>query len=325
MTSHPTTDELMAWRDAEVAKDRAAEIAAHVATCAACTAAVTALEHTSAAIQAWRIDAPPAMASPVRRRSHRRMLYWASAAIVIIGLLSTVRVECAAAAPTCDHPQFHVSFLRSAPAQPAPAFVSSGSGSSGPAAAMFDRDWNARRRVKMGIPTGDEKVLVVMFIDWQCPACRAVHMSYLPVVDAINTTTPGAVRVVTRDFPLNIRCNPNVPVEMHPAACEAAVAVRLARDTHRENELIAWLFANQATLTPAIVRQAAKDVAGVTDLDARYSAVVADVLADVELGRGLEVGSTPTVFINGVLARTADNALFSPEQFAMALAAELKK
>ena len=230
----------------------------------------------------------------------RRILYWAIAAIAVVGLFGAFRMPSAAA----SGPQGRVS---------------------GAPQAAFERDWNARRRVPIGIPAQGAKVLVVIFLDWQGPACKAVHGGYLPVVDAINRETPGSIRVVTRDYPLNMRCNPNVPVEMHPAACEAAVAVRLAREKHRETEMIDWLFARQATLTPALVRQGAQEVAGVVDLAARYAAVVKEVAADVELGRRLEVGSTPTVFVNGVLARTLENALFSPQQFEMALRAELNK
>jgi len=198
-------------------------------------------------------------------------------------------------------------------------------GGGGTAQSAFERDWNARKRLQTGVPQGSAKVVVVIFIDWQCPACRAVHMSYLPIVDAINKTTPGSIRVEMRDYPLNMRCNPNVPVEMHAAACEAAVAVRLARENKRDAQLVEWLFARQQTLTPAIVRQGAKEVAGIADLVARYPEVIKQVAADVEQARRLEVGGTPSVYVNGVLARTLENGLFSPQMFEMALRAELSK
>jgi protein-disulfide isomerase len=319
---HPETDELMAWQDREVPMPRAAEIATHVGECAQCAAEVRGFAAASAALQTWRVEAPPAAVAPGVRKSNRRLLYWAAAAVVAIGLLGTVRVECAAA-PTCDHPRFHFSFL---PSSSAPAFSTEAQGGTASGAqTAVERDWNARRRLPIGIPAQGAKVLVVIFLDWQCPACKAVHGAYLPIVDALNRAHPGSIRVVMRDYPLNMRCNPNVPIEMHPAACEAAVAVRLAREKHHDAEMINWLFARQEQLTPALVRQGASDVAGVTDLAARYPAVIKDVMAEVDLGRRLEVGGTPTVFVNGVLARTPDNGLFSPQQFEMAHRAELKK
>ena len=62
----------------------------------------------------------------------------------------------------------------------------------------------------------------------------------------------------------------------------------------------AWLFGRQATLTPALVREGVEEVAGVTDFDARYAAVLAAVRNDTALGASLGVNSTPTFFINGV-------------------------
>lgn len=321
---HPDKEELMAWVDRELPAERAAEITAHVVSCAECADEAKQFVATTAAVRQWRVSAPPALKTAKPRR---RLVYWAAAAALIVGVLSTVRVQCAEET-TCEHRRLRFSFMPSTIDElkkPTPIqYVAPGTQAGGGGTA-FERDWNARRHLQTGIPNGSAKVLVVMFIDWQCPACRAVHMSYLPIVDAINRDKPGSVRVVTRDYPLNMRCNPNVPVEMHPAACEAAVAVRLAREKNKENEMIDWLFARQPSLTPALVQQGAKEIAGVTDLAARYPAVIKEVAAEVELGRRLEVGGTPTVFVNGVLARTADNGLFSPQQFEMALRTELKK
>jgi protein-disulfide isomerase len=326
-TGCPENVELMAWLDKEVGGARAAEISAHVVGCPDCTTEVQRFVAASAAVRQWRIDPLPAkqMARP-----KRKLAWLVAAAVVLVGLLSTVRVQCAEE-PTCEHKRLGFSFLptnirqsdipRPQPALPPSAYQNV----SGSSASRFERDWNARRRLQTGVPQGSAKVVVVMFIDWQCPACRAVHKSYLPMIDSFNKTLPGSIKVVMRDYPLNIRCNPNVPVEMHPAACEAAVAVRLAREKNRETEMVEWLFARQQSLTPALVRQGAKDIAGVTNLAARYPAVIKDVAAEVELARRLEVGSTPTVFVNGVLARTPDNSLFSPAQFRMALEVELAK
>jgi len=149
------------------------------------------------------------------------------------------------------------------------------------------------------------KVTVVMFIDWQCPACRMVQF---------------------RDYPLNMRCNANVPVAMHPAACEAAVAVRLSREHGTSAVMIDWLFANQETLTPDSVRRAAATIGKVADFTARYAAVLNDVARDVAEGHGLEVGGTPTCFINGILARNdGGRSLFTPEEIRLAIETELRR
>src|SRR5207247_10365672 len=90
-----------------------------------------------------------------------------------------------------------------------------------------------------------------------------------------------------------------VPNAIHPAACEAAVAVRLARTHNREEQMIEWIFENQPALTPELVKQGARQVGQVTDFDAKYASTLESVKSDIALGHSLGVGSTPTFFING--------------------------
>jgi protein-disulfide isomerase len=61
-----------------------------------------------------------------------------------------------------------------------------------------------------------------------------------------------------------------------------------------------YLFANQQMMTPTWVKDAARQVAQVTDFDAQYSKVLEQVKADAALGRQLNVQATPTFFINGI-------------------------
>jgi protein-disulfide isomerase len=147
------------------------------------------------------------------------------------------------------------------------------------------------------VPTEGAKVLIVKFNDYQCPACGESFRAYKSVLAKYEASHPGAVRLVTRDFPLENECNTG---GSHPAACEAAVAVRLARSTGRAEALEEYLFASQQGMTADKVKQAARDVGQVTDFDARYQATLEQVKADSAYGRQLGVGSTPTFFINGV-------------------------
>jgi uncharacterized membrane protein/predicted DsbA family dithiol-disulfide isomerase len=155
-------------------------------------------------------------------------------------------------------------------------------------------------RVDLGIPAEGAKVIIVKFNDFQCPPCRQSHMAYKPILARYLAERPGAVRYVLKDFPLDAECNVNVTNTIHPAACEAAVAVRLARARGRGDDMIDWIFANQPSLTPELVRQAAHDVGGVTDYDAKYAATLNFVREDVALGKRFGVSATPTFFINGL-------------------------
>jgi protein-disulfide isomerase len=98
--------------------------------------------------------------------------------------------------------------------------------------------------------------------------------------------------------------------------------VRLAAQHHREAEMEAWLYSNQAGLTPAIVRQAAQTIAGVTDFDQQYDKTIEAVKGDIAVGQLLSVGSTPTFFVNGV--RVPEGG-FKPAYWDLAIRFELKR
>ena len=164
----------------------------------------------------------------------------------------------------------------------------------------FDRYMQTSPRVSLPIPTEGSRVLVVKFNDFQCPPCRNSHMAYKPILAKFQAEQPGAVRYVLKDYPLDAECNANVTNTIHPSACEAAVAVRLARTHNREDAMIEWIFANQPSLTPELVRQAARDVGQVTDFEAKYNSTLELVKADIALGKQLGVSATPTFFINGL-------------------------
>jgi protein-disulfide isomerase len=170
------------------------------------------------------------------------------------------------------------------------------------------------------VPADGAKVLIVKFNDYQCPACGQSYLDYKPVLAKYEASHPGAVRVVMKDYPLESECNANMTTSMHAAACEAAVAVRLAREQKRAEAMEEWLYTHQPGMTPASVRQAARDVGQVPNLDARYQIVLEQVKADVAYGRTLDIKSTPTFFINGVKLEGALPAVYFDQAIAYELA-----
>jgi uncharacterized membrane protein/protein-disulfide isomerase len=164
----------------------------------------------------------------------------------------------------------------------------------------FERFMATSPRVHLDVPAEGAKVVVVKFNDFQCPPCRQSHLAYKPILAKYEAEHPGMVRYVLKDYPLDAECNGNVANTIHPSACEAAVAVRLARGHNRADAMIEWIFANQPSLTPERVRQAAREVGQVTDYDAKYAATLELVKSDIALGRQLGVAATPTFFIDGL-------------------------
>jgi protein-disulfide isomerase len=136
-------------------------------------------------------------------------------------------------------------------------------------------------------------VTVVEFTDFQCPACAAMH----PILDEVLKSYGNKVRFVVRDFPLN----------QHEFARKAAEAANAANAQGKFFEYITLLFKNQKALDTPSLKKYASEVG----LDrARFDAALdrgvyaAEVQKDVTDGEIYGVGSTPTIFVNGVQLRT---------------------
>jgi protein-disulfide isomerase len=132
-------------------------------------------------------------------------------------------------------------------------------------------------------------VTVVMFTDFQCPACSATH----PVLEQILKPYGQRVRFVVRDFPL----------DQHQWSRKAAEAADAANAQGKFFEYISILYKNQQALDVPSLKKYASDL-GLdrarfdADLDSgKYAAEVAHDVAD---GKSYTIGSTPTIFINGV-------------------------
>jgi protein-disulfide isomerase/uncharacterized membrane protein len=176
-------------------------------------------------------------------------------------------------------------------------------------------------RVPLVVPSEGAKVLVVKFNDYQCPACGQSYEAYKPIFAKYQTSHPGQVRVVLKDYPLHNECNAAVSTGLHPGACAAAVAVRLARRHNRAEALEEWLYSNQQGMTRESVRKAAQEVGQVADFDEQYAKTLEGVKADIALGQQLGIRSTPTFFINGVKVEGA----MAPQFFDQAIAYELQR
>jgi uncharacterized membrane protein/protein-disulfide isomerase len=177
----------------------------------------------------------------------------------------------------------------------------------------------AQPRVELNLPASSgARVVVAKFNDYQCPACRQAYIAYKAIQQKYETQSPGQVAFINVDYPLEAECNTG---GIHAAACEAAVAVRLARGRNRAAEMEEWLFDNQPGMTRDSVKRALADIAQVTDFDAQYATVLDEVRKDAQLGQKLQINGTPTFFINGI--RIAST--LRPAYFDAAIAWELKQ
>ena len=193
----------------------------------------------------------------------------------------------------------------------------------------FERYWEAQPRIDFTLPSSapqpDAAVIVVKFNDYQCPACANTERIYAPIFAKYASSHPGAVAQVTLDFPLDPACNDETPNGQHDAACEAAVAVRLAAAESPEarEQMAEWLYASQDSLDRDSIVEALEDIAGVgaARFEARYAEEIEQVRLDIATGAELPVEATPTYIINGVLLRGG----LAPRYFDAALAYEIAR
>ncbi len=133
-------------------------------------------------------------------------------------------------------------------------------------------------------------VTVVMFSDFQCPACAGTH----PILKRVIKEYGDRVRFVVRDYPLE---------SIHPEAFAAAVAANAANAQGKYWEYIELLYSNQEALDAASLKRYAE----LTGLDLKRfeadfagDALALEVRKDLAAGRGHGVNGTPTIFVNGV-------------------------
>ena len=131
-------------------------------------------------------------------------------------------------------------------------------------------------------------VTLVIFMDYQCPSCAAIHSSLERLVKEYG----DKVRLVTRDFPL----------PEHSEAFKAAEAAEAAREQGRYWEYAQLLMRNQSALSVDNLKVYASDLAlnrprFDSALDSGKFAEM--VQRDIEEGIKLGINATPTVFING--------------------------
>jgi len=143
------------------------------------------------------------------------------------------------------------------------------------------------------------KVFVVKFNDYQCPACRMTYFAYKDIFAKYEASNPQDFRYETRDFPLNSKCGAGMA---HAFACEAAVAVRLAKakDPEKGKQLENWLFERQDNFSVDLIKRGLSEIAQVNSFDADYPKTIEAVRADVKLGTSVGVNGTPTFFVNGI-------------------------
>lgn len=152
-------------------------------------------------------------------------------------------------------------------------------------------------------------VTIVMFSDFQCPACAATH----PVLKKVIAEYGAKVRFVVRDFPLS----------MHKDSFQAALAANAANKQGKFFEYTEILYGRQNALDTASLKKYAAEL-GLNlqkfEIDLSDEKAASEIRKDIEDGNSYGISSTPTVYVNGVKVRR-----LSADGFREAIEQALKK
>ena len=154
--------------------------------------------------------------------------------------------------------------------------------------------------------TGVAAHTVVVFSDFQCPACRGFAGFFK---NQIQPLYGDRLRLVYKHLPLDTDCNPPLPKTLHVQACEAAYAAEAARELggpegfwkmhdalfERQADVAAGRWAELAASVGLDGGAVAERVAQRRHLDR--------IGEDVRLGGGLKIPGTPGIFIDGRLLK----------------------
>lgn len=141
--------------------------------------------------------------------------------------------------------------------------------------------------------------MIIEFSDFQCPFCRR-FTGYLK--KAFESPEGQPFSYAFRHFPLSSECNPHVKKNMHPRACQAAIAAICAQDQGKFWEMHDTLFAHQRDLDDDDLARYAQEI-GLND--ERFSTCVKSDAArarldfDIAEAKRYGVPATPVFFVNG--------------------------
>jgi hypothetical protein len=151
------------------------------------------------------------------------------------------------------------------------------------------------------------KIKVVVFSDYECPACSVMVPQFDRLVARYHDGGYPQVEIVHRDFPLDPACNPSISIKLHPAACKASTLVRFLERTAGPARAEATRSAFYSRHGAVALEDVDKLLAasGLSDrFQLENAQDAARVALDVASGGRLGISGTPTVFVDGRLIRS---------------------
>ncbi len=145
----------------------------------------------------------------------------------------------------------------------------------------------------------DAPVTIVEFSDFQCPYCRAGTTE----VQKTLAEYGDKVRLVFKNFPLDISCNETMTQQLHPSACRAAIIARCAGE---KDPALFWkahdLLFGVSDLSDDVLARIPRELSLPSkELQACAASdeSVAWIRRDIRQAQELGVTATPSFFLNG--------------------------
>jgi len=192
-----------------------------------------------------------------------------------------------------------------------PSFVRTDSPQQGKvedAMAQFLENWKKQPIKNLEFKDGDgtmgnpaSRVRITVFSDFECPHCRKAAFTMNSALHPMK----DRVFFVFKHFPLDKSCNSLLQYELHQHACELA---RLGYCAKKKGKF--WEFHDRVFLNmdeedikkgTDHIKTQLKDIFTAAEYDAcqKDAAAIKNTEQDINLGKELGVGGTPSIFING--------------------------
>lgn len=143
---------------------------------------------------------------------------------------------------------------------------------------------------------GDTDVVLVEFLDFECPACAALH----PFIDSMRDEYAGDVTFIVRYFPIESHANGTTSAVAAEAAANQGEFEAMYERLFETQELWAGQQESMAPVFRGYAEAMGLDMAQY-DADVDDPATLERVIADQADGVALGVAGTPTFFLNDEL------------------------
>ncbi|MBJ95647.1 MAG: hypothetical protein CMP23_14385 [Rickettsiales bacterium] len=147
-------------------------------------------------------------------------------------------------------------------------------------------------------------IVVTEFADFDCPHCKLAGFYLKDIAHRYG----DRVGFVFKNYPLGTSCNDNLKRDVHPDACEAAIAVQCGRRQGAFWPFHDLIFDHQGSLGSDRMRSIAAELQLNTETFEEClekDSILNEVKEQIAQGRDAGLTGTPTFFVNGKMLPSA--------------------